>query len=101
MNDCRNIKIKRKEIIRIAVTDGLVFLNWTAREYVNSKTMIDLPVAIVARQGMYLLTLSQSLSQETKEFSSSDIDEKNTFNSSWPLSRTRKSSTSSVYSGIQ
>ena len=50
-------KINRKELIRIAVTDGLVILNWTAREYVNSKTIIDLPVAIVARQRMYLFRL--------------------------------------------
>ena len=50
----RKQKRKRKEVTRIAVTDGLVILNWTAREYVNSKTMIDVPVAIVARQRMYL-----------------------------------------------
>ena len=53
VNDCGNKKIKRKEIISIAVTDGLLILHWTAREYVNSKAMIHLPVAIVAKQRMY------------------------------------------------
>ena len=89
----RKQKNKRKEIIRIAVTDGLVILNWTAREYVNSKAMIHLPVAIVVKQRMYFC-------QETEELFSSDSDEKNTFYSSWPLSRTQTLSPSSVYNGM-